>query len=65
MRDPERIDRILKRVEKIWKANPDLRLMQLLINCLDEENFYFTEDTVLEQELKMGYDETGGKWLAN
>lgn len=33
MRDPKRIDVLLKEIETIWKANPDLRLMQLLLNC--------------------------------
>jgi uncharacterized protein YihD (DUF1040 family) len=30
MRD--RIDEVLKELEIYWKANPDLRLMQLLLN---------------------------------
>lgn len=30
MRDPKRIDRILAKIEKIWKQYPDLRLGQLI-----------------------------------
>ncbi len=33
MRDPKRIPRILKLLEKIWLDNPDLRLAQLIVNC--------------------------------
>ena len=32
MRDPERIDRMLKLLEAIWKANPDWRFGQLVCN---------------------------------
>ena len=32
MRDPERIDRVLAVIKRIWKDNPDLRLFQLLLN---------------------------------
>jgi hypothetical protein len=31
MRDPERIDRVLKKIEKFWKIYPDLRLGQMLV----------------------------------
>ena len=30
MRDPERIDEVLKSIERIWKANPDFRFQQLI-----------------------------------
>jgi len=32
MRDPERIPRILSKIERVWAKDPDLRLMQLLAN---------------------------------
>jgi len=32
MRDPKRIDRILRLIKKIWKKHPDYRLGQLLSN---------------------------------
>ena len=32
MRDPKRIKRILKKIEKLWLKNPDQRFYQLLSN---------------------------------
>jgi len=40
MRDPERINRIINLIKRIWKKNPDLRLCQLIENCFD---FPFSE----------------------
>jgi hypothetical protein len=34
MRDPARIDPILEEIRRIWTANPDLRLTQLLVNAV-------------------------------
>ena len=34
MRDINRIDTILQQLGEIWKMNPDLRLGQLLLNCM-------------------------------
>jgi uncharacterized protein YihD (DUF1040 family) len=52
MRDPARIDRILKRVEEIWKENPDLRLTQLIMNVLAlNVDPYYIEDDTLEKKL--------------
>jgi len=49
MRDPKRIKRILKLVEKIWEENPDLRLTQLIMNALEmNQDPYYIEDTHLE-----------------
>lgn len=42
-RDPRRIPRILKRIEKLWERYPDQRLGQLLQNYAGftrEDNFY-------------------------
>lgn len=33
MRDPERIDPMLEVLRKIWEANPDLRLAQIISNA--------------------------------
>jgi uncharacterized protein YihD (DUF1040 family) len=38
MRDPKRIERILKKLKKVWKAKPDWRLGQLIINAMSEES---------------------------
>lgn len=52
MRDPKRIKRILQLVEIIWESNPDFRLTQLIMNCLDlNDDPYFIEDDVLEKAL--------------
>jgi len=57
MRNPERIDRILDLINKKWKANPDLRLTQLLGNCFDTIDLYFIEDEDLEKQLMDCYKE--------
>ena len=33
MRDPKRIDKVLNLLERYWKANPDLRLSQIMGNA--------------------------------
>jgi uncharacterized protein YihD (DUF1040 family) len=55
MKDPKRIDKILKIVRKKWKENPDLRLCQLLGNCFDTLDLYFVEDEDLVRCLKETY----------
>ena len=64
MRDPDRIDEpkvrtnrqesideILKLISEIWHKNPDLRLCQLLGNCVRINDYYYIEDDVLQEEL--------------
>jgi uncharacterized protein YihD (DUF1040 family) len=52
MRNPERIDRILKLIEDYWKQHPDMRLTQLIMNALNiNEDPYYYEDSTLEQKL--------------
>ena len=67
MRDPERIDRILKKIGDKWKEQPDLRLLQFLIVMLGGKNIrydlarefdvvlkpdpFYIEDEVLERVL--------------
>ena len=36
MRDPERIDHYIAQLQRIWKAYPDFRFGQLLMNLLGE-----------------------------
>ncbi len=58
MRDPKRIERILKLVEKIWNDYPDLRLTQLIMNALRmNSDPYYVEDDKLEDALKSCYEE--------
>jgi hypothetical protein len=54
MRDQKRIDRILKEIETYWKAYPDMRFNQLLINLgiIPDGKHWFVEDTVIEGLLK-------------
>ena len=55
MRDPKRIKKLLKLIEKIWTENPDLRLCQLLCNCVPLKDPYYIEDFDLETLLKRTY----------
>ncbi len=56
-RPKERIKRILKKIEKVWEADNDLRLFQLLLNIvwLEQENtggdLFNLEDKELEKYL--------------
>ncbi len=52
MRDSERIDRVLNKIEKIWKAYPDWRLGQLLVNATGHTgDIHFIEDGDMELAL--------------
>jgi hypothetical protein len=54
MREPERISRILKLIEKNWVQYPDLRLGQLLYAVGGSElenNLYYFEDDKIERML--------------
>jgi len=46
MRDPKRIPRIIKKLEKVWKKHPDYRLGQLVSNLLGPgpHDVFFPED---------------------
>lgn len=56
MRDPERISPMLAEVEELWKKVPQLRLGQLLGNCVDSElKLYYMEDDVLLEKLRAMY----------
>jgi hypothetical protein len=60
MRDPARIERILKLVEKIWNDTPDLRLTQIIMNALKmNSDPYYVEDDKLEDALKSVCKEKG------
>lgn len=61
MRNPERIDEILELISDIWHKHPDLRLGQLIGNCLSidynyidgivEVDLYYIEDDKLQDIL--------------
>lgn len=56
MRDPKRIDRIIRKLGIIWRKHPDLRLMQLLGNCFPSGDHYYKEDSDLEEGLHSVYN---------
>ncbi len=49
MRDPERITGVLEAVERAWRANPDLRLAQLLWSAAPTypDPFYVEDDKLV------------------
>lgn len=51
MRDPKRIPRICKKLEKLWKKYPDFRLGQLVSNLLGPgpHDVFNVEDNWWEQ----------------
>jgi len=60
MRDPARIDRILKLLEQRWKEQPDQRLGQLVVNFLrhaddDTVQVFYVEDDAMEASLARGW----------
>lgn len=59
MRDKNRINKILDKIEAVWINNPDMRLGQILVNLapprLNNDIFYW-EDTDLEKALDLQID---------
>lgn len=54
MRDPERIDRILEKLGTLWRAVPDQRLGQLVINLTNDmecPKTFNIEDDDLEKRI--------------
>lgn len=53
MRDPKRIDKILKLIKTYWKKHPDMRLTQLIMNALQiTDDPYYIEDEILHDKLQ-------------
>jgi len=48
MRDPKRIPRILKELEKEWKKNPDLRFMQFIGNVYRGGSYYIEDEAFIQ-----------------
>lgn len=60
MRNPSRIPRVLKLLEKAWEEVPDWRLGQLISNIARDVGWsdaYYLEDDDLEKELRRLLDE--------
>ena len=55
MRDRRRIDPLLAQIRRIWKAEPDLRLCQLIGNCFPAGDNYYREDDLLASRLEGVY----------
>lgn len=53
MRDPKRIKRICKLIEKVWNKVPDQRLGQFLSNYVfgHHTDIFFQEDNITEEIL--------------
>ena len=51
MRNPNRIDRILDKYKRVWKAMPDLRFTQLYVNMLGTGDYFYLEDDKFEKKL--------------
>lgn len=44
MRDSEQIDRMIDKLKKLWKVNPDWRLCQLVFNVARNTDTLYTMD---------------------
>lgn len=53
MRDPKRIDNFLKIISDIWKTYPDLRFSQLVLNAIDDDDYYTEDDEILNRFLSV------------
>ena len=53
MRDPNRIPEILSHLSRVWYSYPDLRLCQLIVNIVpNEQALYYIEDEDFLENLK-------------
>jgi uncharacterized protein YihD (DUF1040 family) len=52
MRDPNRIPRVLAKVQAYWEQHPDLRLAQLVTNMNVGTDAFYLEDDDLELALE-------------
>lgn len=55
MRKVDRISRILKELEYIWRECPDLRLGQMIMNLESVMDVYYADDDELINVLKCYY----------
>lgn len=55
MRNPKRIDKVLKAIKEIWELYPDLRLGQLIGNVFRDPHLYYVEDKEMVEALQQVY----------
>lgn len=55
MRDPKRIKPLLKALEEVWLANPDLRLGQMIASAANDP--FYIEDKILIDKIKKLFEE--------
>lgn len=67
MRDPNRIPRILAKLQRVWEAAPDLRLGQLITNTHRKSSvpadMFNVEDDKLEISLDREIETMSGRYL--
>lgn len=63
MRDPKRIDKILKKLGDIWRTNPDMRFNQMMFCILyeDKTDHFYLEDNEFEKMIDTFIDENMNK----
>jgi hypothetical protein len=65
LRDPDRIPRILTKIQILWEMQPDTRLIQMLMNLqgsmVPTYNAFYVEDTVIEGYLDKAIAEADAK----
>lgn len=56
IRDSEHMNAIFKRIRRLWKAFPDLRLGQLIGNCANYQQIYYLSDEEIIQLMESKYN---------
>lgn len=51
-RNPARIDTVLRELERAWRANPGMRLGQLIVNAAGVSDPFYVEDVEIIKGLK-------------
>lgn len=56
MRNPARIEKILKKLQAVWEQYPDMRLGQLILNVVGDPSLYYIEDQDLVDVIELFYN---------
>lgn len=56
MREKERIERIMAKLQLLWEEMPDMRFCQLVSNITNRDDIFYVEDTEFEKMLDEMYD---------